>query len=176
MGGVGRQRWGGLSSPLCLTVPGNLGQLPGDDQAGTRAGHPGLSLTRAHKPLGTRRTSTQPWVQLPGHPITGGPSSAWSISLFLLECDPGGPGPGEGKRVSSRAPDHLPGLRQACPTDDPGHRDQPTTAPLQTSGPRGCLALLPVVPAAAQRTGDRTRAVSAAAPAPRKQKRRVMVV
>lgn len=38
--------------------------------------------------------------------------------------------------MSSRAPDHLPGLRQACPTDDLGHRGQPTTVPLQTLGPR----------------------------------------
>lgn len=80
--------------------------------------------------------STSPWEQLPGRPITGGPPSAWSISIFLLKCDPGGPGPGEGKRVSGRAPDHLPGLRQACPTDDLGHRGQPTTVPLQNLGPR----------------------------------------
>lgn len=86
--------------------------------------------------------------QLPGRPRTRGPPSAWSISVFLLEYDPRGPGPAEGKRVSGRAPDHLLGLRQACPTDDLGHKDQPMTGPLQTRG----------------------------SPAPRKQKRRVMVL
>ena len=67
MGGVGRQRWGGLSSPLCLTVPGNLGQLPGDDQAGTRAGATRMETRLPWRP--TRGSLTSPSYLVSNHTL-----------------------------------------------------------------------------------------------------------
>lgn len=132
--GVWGDRDGEAWAPRCASLSRGTG---GSSLGMTRQAHVPATLAcpspTLANPWGHAGRALNP-EQLPGRPRTRGPPSAWSISVFLLECDPRGPGPAEGKRVSGRAPDHLLGLRQACPTDDLGHRDQPTTGPLQTRG------------------------------------------